>query len=290
MEFGQYELQIFVSLVVILAAACVALICDFLKSNNERLRELVIELKAGYEHQPQYTAATIETPAETARPLRREATTAFAHRERSALDRPRRQARPKPPGAQAVAPRIVPKAGPKKDWESLLERASAKAAASRPTQVVAKMSYAPAAGREKFTLEEFAREHRTVSGLVVSVGTSGANPLPDAVVRFIPTLLEGNEFVCRRGDREFVLFCPGERGAAAQRRLNHIAQQLWDFQLRLLGSLAVVFSWGGLEVNGESVDEAIALATERMLEADYGRQTLLPKLLLREPRRLRAAV
>src|ERR1022692_3613515 len=51
MELGQYQLQIFVSLVVILGAAFVALICDFLKGNNEQLRELTIELKVRREEE-----------------------------------------------------------------------------------------------------------------------------------------------------------------------------------------------------------------------------------------------
>jgi len=42
---GAVELQVFVSLVVILGAAFVALICDFLKGNNEQLRESNIELR-----------------------------------------------------------------------------------------------------------------------------------------------------------------------------------------------------------------------------------------------------
>ncbi len=42
---GVTELQVFVSLVVILGAAFVALICDFLKGNNEQLRESNIELR-----------------------------------------------------------------------------------------------------------------------------------------------------------------------------------------------------------------------------------------------------
>ena len=42
---GVIELQVFVSLVVILGAAFVALICDFLKGNNEQLRESNIVLR-----------------------------------------------------------------------------------------------------------------------------------------------------------------------------------------------------------------------------------------------------
>ncbi len=49
MDFGQYPVHIFASLVVVLGAACVALICDFLKRNNEYLRELTIELKVRHE-------------------------------------------------------------------------------------------------------------------------------------------------------------------------------------------------------------------------------------------------
>src|SRR5271168_104061 len=51
MELGQYQLQIFVSLTVILGAAFVALICDFLKGNNEQLRELTIELRVRREEE-----------------------------------------------------------------------------------------------------------------------------------------------------------------------------------------------------------------------------------------------
>jgi hypothetical protein len=41
MDLGQHYLQIISSGVMILGAACVALMFDFLKKNNEQLRELV---------------------------------------------------------------------------------------------------------------------------------------------------------------------------------------------------------------------------------------------------------
>jgi hypothetical protein len=44
MDFGSLELQIFMSLVVVLGAAFIALICDYLKGSNEQLREQNIEL------------------------------------------------------------------------------------------------------------------------------------------------------------------------------------------------------------------------------------------------------
>src|ERR1700679_3701150 len=67
MELGKYQLQIFVSLVVILGAAFVALICDLLKGNNEQLRELTIELKVRREEENKrfqmLTPHTVAAPA-----------------------------------------------------------------------------------------------------------------------------------------------------------------------------------------------------------------------------------
>ena len=45
MQLGSLELQIFVALVLVLGSALVALVCDFLKGNNEQLRERNIELR-----------------------------------------------------------------------------------------------------------------------------------------------------------------------------------------------------------------------------------------------------
>jgi hypothetical protein len=45
MDLGAFELQIFVSLIVVLGAAFVALVCDYLKGSNEQLREHNIELR-----------------------------------------------------------------------------------------------------------------------------------------------------------------------------------------------------------------------------------------------------
>ena len=44
MNFDSVQVQIFVSLVLVLGALVVAFLCDFLKGNNEVLRERNIEL------------------------------------------------------------------------------------------------------------------------------------------------------------------------------------------------------------------------------------------------------
>jgi len=54
MDLGSIELQIFVSLTVVLGAAFVALVCDYLKGNNEQLREHNIELRVRKEEQERH--------------------------------------------------------------------------------------------------------------------------------------------------------------------------------------------------------------------------------------------
>jgi hypothetical protein len=312
MELGQYEIQIFISLVVILGAAFVALICDFLKGNNERLRELAIELNVRREEQewraPRAAAMPEKTFEAPAPPV--------VKREVPKKPQPRKEqpvtqeivkrevagARPKAPAAlPAPAPKIeMKRTGPKKDWQSLLARSAVKRVPNK-TKIEKIVCVAPAAPhtlpagfQDAAALGRMMRERHRVSGLVVSIGASGARradgSMPDALVKLIASLVKDGELACASGDEEFLLICPDERGAEGQRRLSLMAQTLWDFQLRSLGTLPVVFSWGGLEVKNEAIEEAVAAARDRMAETRRGRKTLSPKLLEMEPRRLRAAV
>lgn len=136
----------------------------------------------------------------------------------------------------------------------------------------------PAGFQDGYVLTRLVESHQPVSGLVVSIGVSAPGneegTLPDGVRALIQSLIGPNDFAAQSGGEEFLLICPGERGAAAQRRLSTVAQQLWDFQLRSLGSYSILFSWGGVEVRSESIKEAIASATERMQETRRGRKIL----------------
>jgi hypothetical protein len=342
MELGQYQLQIFVSLVVILGAAFVALICDFLKGNNEQLRELTIELKVRREKEQKRSHLLTPRPAERverapktekiaapataqalAAPKERVATgkerkrtvnsDALAAMERGAAlagsgGRPRSTA-PAPvaeskpeakPGVMVVAQEKKPI---KKDWGTLLNRnahakVEAKPAASNDllAAVVAATNHSsmqasmqasstqaaelslPAGFQDGFVLNKLVQSRQPVSGLVVSIGVNTSRKadgkLPQAVHELVESLIGPNDFAAQSSDDEFLLIYPQERGASAQRRLSQIAQQLWDFQLRSLGSFQILFSWGGVEVRSESIEEAIASASERMQETKRGRKLL----------------
>jgi len=273
MELAQYQLQIFVSLVVILAAAFVALICDFLKGNNEQLRELAIELRVRREEEqrrPQ-TLAAQSMRAPSARSMaapsherkRTASSDALAAMERGArlASSPRTETE-KP---VEVTPEVMPK--PKKDWGALLAR----------------RANVPAGFHEGFVLSQLVQSRQPVSGLVVSIGVhTPRDPgcsMPEQVRSLMQSLIGPGDFACQSNAEEFLLIYPSERGASAQRRLSKIAQQLWDFQLRSLGTFQILFSWGDFEAKSESIDEAIASANERMRETRRSR-----KLLTMEPR------
>ncbi len=120
-------------------------------------------------------------------------------------------------------------------------------------------------------LEELLQSGEPFTGLVVSIGINDSDSsmwhsqgLMQSVGGYIAGLLRENDFCCRTGYDEFVMVCQGEQGAESQRRLNHISERLWDFQLRGVGACAILFSWGGVQVQDQPLAEAIASATERM--------------------------
>jgi hypothetical protein len=380
MEPGQYQLQIFVSLIVILGAAFVALICDFLKGNNEQLRELTIELQARQEEQRRAkvpaarptepvkstpvarqavtanaVATEAEKPAETrvkrslATPGERKrspAREALAAMERGAqlagvgksaavkLSNPpeHRQASPaapvasiglkpspgegagQPESAPSVQPEVVmvtpevtlvtasglasdaltasaaSPSGAKRDWGALLSKAAAAANSGTPLveqtgsgPVTEPSLPLPAGFHDSYVLGQLVQTRRSVSGLVVSIGVNSTRKADgtnyNGVRKLIHSLIGPGDFACQSSEQEFLLIYPRDSGASAQRRLNEIAQELWNFQLGCLGTRSIVFSWGGVEVRSEMLDEAIASANERMQETRRGR-----KLLTMEPR------
>jgi hypothetical protein len=109
------------------------------------------------------------------------------------------------------------------------------------------------------------------SGLVVSIGINDSDSsmwhsqgLMQSVGSYLSGLLHEKDFSCRTSYDEFVLACRGEHGAQSQRRLNHISERLWDYQLRGMGACSILFSWGGVQVQDQPLAEAVASAVDRM--------------------------
>jgi GGDEF domain-containing protein len=122
-------------------------------------------------------------------------------------------------------------------------------------------------------------------GVAVAIGINDYESLKDkfataneaafqeSLERMIQSLLRTPDFATRMQEDEFILLFPGESGASAQRRLFQVSEKLWDFQLRSLGNLSVIFSWGGLEVHGETLAEAVASSRERMYQTKRNRKS-----------------
>lgn len=307
MEPGHFHLQTVISVVMILGASVVAFICDFLKRNNEQLRELNVELKVRHEEErwraealtPQSspsvappsaekpvpenrpnppasrTSRSVAAPSERKRTLAPDAWAAMERGARLAGEGPRPKTRSvvvTPKAAVAPAPAIVKQVPRKRDWNTLLARRHA----GPPAGI-------PAGYHEGYVLSQLVQSRQPVTGLVVSIGVSAPREtdgsLPETVRKLIQSLIGAEDFACQSGEEEFLLLYPQLSGAAAQHRLTQVAQQLWDFQLGLMGTSSILFAWGGLEVRSESIDEAIASANDRMLETKRGRR--LPPMEVR---------
>jgi hypothetical protein len=122
-------------------------------------------------------------------------------------------------------------------------------------------------------LEKWLEREQRFTGLVISIGINDSDSsmwhsqgLMQSVGNYIGGLLRAKDYYCRTGYDEFLMVCPGELGAASQRRLNHISERLWDYQLRGIGACSILFSWGGVQVEDQPLAEAVASATERMRE------------------------
>ena len=210
---------------------------------------------------------------------------------------PRSEPEVKGPVIELLQPAPASVASPKpssasRDWGSLLNgrRQSSNNESIRKDTVLATTEQAlpvglalPAGFQDGFALTRLVASRQPVSGLVVSIGASASQDANRSVSHNVQDLIQSligpGDFAAQSGKDEFLLIYPNERGASAQRRLSQIAEQLWDFQLRSMASLSILFSWGGVEVRSESIVEAIASATERMQETRRSR-----KLLTMEPR------
>ncbi len=184
-------------------------------------------------------------------------------------------------------------------WESLISGTPAAptpvAAGIAPTPTVANTQFEliqgtastwnqlviPAGMFDQTFLARLLEIKKPFTGLAVSIGINendGSAPRSEDLIRstsiFISSLLQDADFGCQSGDDEFVMLCPGPQGAEAQRRLSAIAERLWDFQLRGIGTFSILFSWGGVEVNNELPSDAIACAADRMYQTKRSRKTV----------------
>ena len=110
--------------------------------------------------------------------------------------------------------------------------------------------------------------------LMADQGKPAAEQLMGSISRLVLSLAREQDFACRIAEDEFVLLFGHETGAAAKRRIQLVSERLWDFQLRSLGTVSVIFSWGVSESTNEPVVHAVGCAREQMLESRRNRRAL----------------
>ncbi len=291
MELGSFQLRLFVSVAVILGAALIALIVDYLKGSNEQLRERNIELLVRSEERERRTESGMAGGLKRPIVMRAPEVKPGGHPEMperviavTPLSGPRREnsaAEPaKPPEAEA------PAAAPESFRQRVVVVKPVAFPEAAPVEDAGRVSELPPGLHEAGVLAEMMERGEPFQGLVVAICINDFDQLrrsspraatvdlPESAERLIRSLVRQNEFACRVAEDEFLLACPGESGATAQRRLEQLSERLWDFQLRSLGSFSILFSWGAVEVRDETLADAVAAARERMNETRQGRKTL----------------
>ncbi|MCC6342197.1 MAG: diguanylate cyclase [Bryobacterales bacterium] len=145
----------------------------------------------------------------------------------------------------------------------------------------------PPGYHDRSVLTTYLQSTDVLTGVVVAIGINDYShhrekmgPVPmqelmQSVEAMVSGLLrEGIDFGCRSAEDEFILVFPNEAGAEAQRRLTAISERLWNFQLRSLSNFSVLFSWGAVEVRGESLADSAASASERMYQTKRNRKSI----------------
>ncbi|QOY85005.1 GGDEF domain-containing protein [Paludibaculum fermentans] len=144
----------------------------------------------------------------------------------------------------------------------------------------------PGGFHEPTALARLLEDEAPFSGLVIAVsvvdyvrlmadqGKPAIEQIMASVTRLVMSLTREQDFACRIAEDEFILIFGRESGASAKRRIQLVSERLWDYQLRSLGSVSIIFSWGASESQLQPIVHAVENAREQMLETRRNRRNL----------------
>ncbi len=144
----------------------------------------------------------------------------------------------------------------------------------------------PAGMHDRLTFSRLMDAPGTLSGVVVSISLNDHKKIQDSLThqafedlmrsinKLMNSLIRDQDFGVRLEDSEWVFVYGNEVGAAAQKRILQISERLWDFQLRSMGSISILFGWGAVEVENERLSGAYNASIERMEQSRRGRKTV----------------
>ncbi len=300
MNLSGNEFQIIFAVLILLALASVALIVDYLKSMNERLRERHVDLLARHETMVQRVeednTKLLRALAEQSKAFRdmtkrsivvntvvaEEGVPAIEMKPVAEIAGPAAEPDPEPPPAKEP------------DFDTFLEHLvtefEAGPAATQDLEALSQQLAPsnlniPLGAHAPATLNRILEEGESFTGLVVSIaindylkldeihGREATEKLLTTVDQLMSELVGVDGFCSRRSDDEFVLLFPGVTGSATQRCLSETSERLWDYQLQSLGTFNAVFTWGAASSVNQPLSEALALADDNMNETRSNRQS-----------------
>jgi len=293
---GSGTIQLSIILFAILAAAALALFCDYLR-HRHRNQELKTESPAP-EPEPVPTAEipSMETPSWRPRRRRAPATSEEVSSKPAEIVPtpchdllPIRLFEAKPAEARVPHSDVVPILQPMNTGGALQDWLSRRAAAGITVQTIApppnspevappaheepKLILVPRAEpafvpvvQDAAALTSLLANWQPYTGLVICVALK--NIMERVIEKTVAALLTDvalpGEMLFRSAKDEFVLLSPHEKSGDSRRRLSAISHQLWDYQLRNLSSFSMLFSWGSEEAWRVPLSDALQAARENM--------------------------
>lgn len=286
MNLSGHEFQVIFSVLILLALASVALIVDYLKTMNERLRERHVELLARHEtvvkRVEEDNTKLLRALAEQSKAFREMIRTNEVVDAELVDEQPRLEHKP-------VAELPAADAKKEPDFEGFLEELVTQYEAEPANSLNALAEKVgetgvPVGNHPPAVLHQLLADASPRQGLVVSIGINDylrlgeihGQEVAERLLTTVDTLMSevagDHGFSSRNSDDEFVVYFPGLTGQAAQKKLSETAAKLWDYQMQRLGTFHAVFAWGATEASGNSLRDALALANEQMAETRGSRQ------------------
>ncbi len=111
--------------------------------------------------------------------------------------------------------------------------------------------------------------------LIADHGQPAVRQAVAAANGYFNSLLGESGFGCWAEESLFVMVVPAESMEVARQLSQQTAEGLWDYQLRSLGSLPIIFHWGSFEAAGEPLSMALQSANEQMIESGRARKQVL---------------
>jgi hypothetical protein len=304
MNLGIYDFQVIFCVLVLIALAAVALIVDYLKGMNQRLRDRHAGLLARHqemlERNEQDNAQLLSALAEQSKAFRElnlkaivvsavesEPPQADATPAPAAPPAPTPKADP-PPKIIPIRPKIEPltQPEPEPNFDTFLENVMDEFSQAEPqaqpepvtTQpdIEASPLHVPTGVHSRTILANLMEAEEPFTGLALAIGINYfgeleevfgvevARELVNTLDVLMSSLVSGGGFLARRADDEFILLFQDLTGAAAHDKLTWISEALWNYQMQTLGTFSVVFAWGAHESIQESLAQALAIAVEKL--------------------------